>query len=56
MMKPEIASRMSTEQINRAFDNIARELDALLADQLVLTNERDQRANARRPKRIEREG
>jgi hypothetical protein len=48
-MNPDIARRMSTEQIQRALDNIARELNALLEDQRVLTNERDQRMNARRP-------
>jgi cytochrome P450 len=52
-MNPDIARRMSWEQINRAFDNIARELDALLADQLVLVNERDRRMSAVRPKRLE---
>jgi hypothetical protein len=46
MMKPEIACRMSTEQINRALDNIARELDALLADQRVLIHERERRMGA----------
>jgi hypothetical protein len=40
---------MSTEQIQRALDNIARELEALLEDQRVLINERDRRMNARRP-------
>ena len=55
-MNPDIVCRMSTEQINRALDNIARELDALLADQLVLVNDRDRRMNAMRPKRLEREG
>jgi hypothetical protein len=31
MMNPEIAMRMSTEMINRALDNITREIDVLLA-------------------------
>jgi hypothetical protein len=50
MMKPEMAARMSTEQINRALDNIARELDALLADQRVLIHERERRASAKWPR------
>jgi hypothetical protein len=51
MMNPEMAARMSTEQINRALDNIARELDALLADQRVLMKERERRTEAKWPQR-----
>jgi len=46
-MKPEIVCRMLTEQIQRALDNIARELETLRADQSVLINERDRRMSAR---------
>jgi hypothetical protein len=48
-MNPDIARRMSSEQINRALDNIARELEVLREDQRVLINERDRRMSAMRP-------
>ena len=40
---------------NVDLDNIARELDALLEDQRVLINERDQRINARRPMKLQQQ-
>jgi len=50
MMTPQTARRLSSDQINRALENIAREIDALQADQIVLMTERDERMEAMRPK------
>jgi hypothetical protein len=55
-MSPDIVCRMSTEQINRALDNITREREALLADQIVLMKERHRRKDAMGPIRLEGEG
>jgi hypothetical protein len=50
-MNAQTVMRMSTEQIQRALDNIAREIESLLADQRVLMAERERRTEARWPQR-----
>jgi hypothetical protein len=47
--------RMSTEMINRALDNLTREIAALKADQVVLENERDRRMSAMKPRKFQPE-
>jgi hypothetical protein len=51
MMNRQTVMRMSTEQIQRAIDNIAREIESLLADQRVLIQERERRMEAKWPQR-----
>jgi hypothetical protein len=50
-MNADTVRRLSSEQIARMLDNIAREIAALQADQRVLLEERERRASAKWPQR-----
>jgi len=50
-MNAETVRRLSSEQIARMIENIAREIAGLQADQRVLIQERERRTEAKWPQR-----